>query len=133
VGFVFGRTIPLPTNHKTKLPIPVSLSPYFVRHISSNLLLSHSVIMVAITQFIVAGVVAVAVQGLPSMPTYSTAVSATARFKKLLTEGGAGQTLLTGDALKKEIVFPFKPKANSTTAKGGVAVAAVSCLRTAQK
>jgi hypothetical protein len=82
--------------------------------------------MVAITQFFVAGVMVVAVQALPSMPTFSTAVSATARFQKLLTQGGLGKTLLTGNQLKKQIVFPFTPKANATTAKGGVAVAAVS-------
>jgi hypothetical protein len=87
-----------------------------------------SVKMVAVTQFVVAGVLAVAVQALPQMPTYSTARSATARFQKLLTQGGMGKTLLTGPALEKQIVFPFTPKAstNATTPKGGVAVAAVS-------
>jgi hypothetical protein len=108
--------------------------------------------MVAITQVLVAGLMTVAVQGLPqpqaaapsatstpapvatqdakamAMQLFGklfTAPTAVKRFQTLLTKDGKGETLLTGDELKKQIVFPFTPKANSSTAKGGVAVAAV--------
>jgi hypothetical protein len=102
--------------------------------------------MVAITQFLVAGLMTVAVQALPqpqaAQPTASSAAAPAAtkkaisaaelaslaaipRFQKLLTEGGEGKTLLTGDDLKKQIVFPFSPPARTDASpKGGVAVSA---------
>jgi hypothetical protein len=54
-----------------------------------------------------------------------TAPTAVKRFQRLLVDGA--QKLITGDALRKMIVFPFDPATappNGTT--GGVAVAAVS-------
>jgi hypothetical protein len=108
--------------------------------------------MVAITQVLVAGLMTIAVQALPqpqaaassattaappaatqdpkaiAMQLFGklfTAPTAVKRFQTLLTKDAKGETLLTGDELKKQIVFPFTPKANTSTAKGGVAVAAV--------
>jgi len=105
--------------------------------------------MVAITQFITAGLMTIAVQALPqpqaAQPTASSAaapaapaatkaainaadlasLAAVPRFKKLLTEGGEGVKLLSGDDLKKQVVFPFSPPAKTdATPKGGVTVAA---------
>jgi hypothetical protein len=102
--------------------------------------------MVAITQFLVAGFMTVAVQALPqpqaaqSLASSAAAPAATKnadakavnlaslsaipRFQALLTEGGEGKKLLSGDDLKKQIVFPFTPPATPSAAKGGVAVAA---------
>ena len=57
-----------------------------------------------------------------------TAPTAIKRFQRLLTNGG--QTLFTGDALRKMVVFPFDsgaPTANSP--KNGALVAAVSRVR----
>jgi hypothetical protein len=108
--------------------------------------------MVAITQFLVAGLMTVAVNALPQpqAPAPSatiapapvstgdakalaaalfsklfTAPTAVKRFQALLTKDAAGVELLTGEELKKQVVFPFTPRANST-AKGGQTVAAVS-------
>jgi hypothetical protein len=108
--------------------------------------------MVAITQFVAAGLMTVAVQALPqpqaAQPTASSvaapaatknadakavnlaSLSAIPRFQALLTENGEGKKLLTGDELKKQIVFPFTPPATPSAAKGGVAVAAVSAPHT---
>lgn len=95
--------------------------------------------MVAITQFIVAGLMTAAVQALPQQATYSSATSAPApastdafpnqglladlltlptavrRFQRLLTEGSMKDIkLVTGDQLSKVVVFPFEAKANAT-------------------
>jgi hypothetical protein len=52
-------------------------------------------------------------------------LSAVARFQRLLTEDGEGEKLLTGEDLKKQIVFPFSPPAETdATPDGGVTVAA---------
>lgn len=109
--------------------------------------------MVAITQVLVAGLLTLAVQARPQpqaaqpsvTPTLAavpapsaaapapsqddkdklaalllTAPSALQRFKRLLTSGGA---LLTGDALKKLVVFDFN--AAKPTGDGGRVIAAV--------
>ncbi|KAF1916354.1 RmlC-like cupin domain-containing protein [Ampelomyces quisqualis] len=107
--------------------------------------------MVAITKFLIIGLMTVAVQALPqpqaaapsttmapapvatkdakalAVEIFSklfTAPTAVKRFQALLTKDAAGMELLTGDELKKQTVFPFTPKVNSTTAKGGVTVSA---------
>jgi hypothetical protein len=54
-----------------------------------------------------------------------TAPTAVKRFQRLLVDGA--QKLITGDALRKMIVFPFDPAtAPPSGTTGGVAVAAVS-------
>jgi hypothetical protein len=69
----------------------------------------------------------------PATPAAAKAISAAdlgflsgvVRFQKLLTEGGKGEKLLSGDNLKKQIVFPFSPPAKTdTTPQGGFTVAA---------
>lgn len=110
--------------------------------------------MVTITKTLIAAVAVSAVQALPqaSFTTVTTPSSATAtpaaspdadaqkalfaglftaptaikRFKLLLTEGG--QSLLSGDALKKLIVFDFNGAEPAKGAKGGATKAAVSTL-----
>jgi hypothetical protein len=100
--------------------------------------------MVAIT-YLHIGLMTIAVQGLPQLPAAQPAAPSAAapaitkavsaanlfflsglgRFQKLLTEDGEGETLLTGDGLKKQIVFPFSPPATTDiTPKGGISVAA---------
>jgi hypothetical protein len=103
--------------------------------------------MFTITKVIVAAIALGAVQALPQSQTYQpsavssappaptstpdifddllTAPTAIKRFQRLLVDGA--QKLITGDALRKMIVFPFDPATpppNGTT--GGVTVAAVS-------
>lgn len=110
--------------------------------------------MVAITQFIVAGLLTAAVQALPqpqaaapAPPTAPappasdkdaadqkkaelfeklfTAPTAVKRIGTLLTQKVNGETkLLEGDDLKKQIVFPFSPPPVQNQTAGGAAVAA---------
>lgn len=109
--------------------------------------------MVAITQFIVAGLMTAAVQALPQpqagtlappapaasdkdaadqakaklFQTLLTVPTAVKRFQTLITQKVNGETkLLEGDDLKKQIVFPFTPPPVANQTAGGAAVAAVS-------
>jgi hypothetical protein len=101
--------------------------------------------MVTRAQIFVAGLLTVAVQGLPqpqvaqpsALPTPGlsaennaqlfsdlfTAPTAIKRFQKLLVDG---ETLLTGDRLKQLIVFDFNGASSAAGAKGGKTSAAVS-------
>ncbi|OAK94739.1 RmlC-like cupin [Phaeosphaeriaceae sp. SRC1lsM3a] len=107
--------------------------------------------MVAITQFIVAGLMTAAVQALPQpqagtpappapaasdkdaadqakaklFQTLLTVPTAVKRFQTLITQKVNGETkLLEGDDLKKQIVFPFTPPPVANQTAGGAAVAA---------
>lgn len=107
--------------------------------------------MVAITQFIAAGLLTVAVQalpqaGAPAAPAPAatdkdaadqakadlfqrllTVPTAVKRFQTLITKKVDGQfQLLQGEELKKQIVFPFSPPPVANQTAGGAAVAAVS-------
>ncbi|KAH8710253.1 RmlC-like cupin domain-containing protein [Phaeosphaeriaceae sp. PMI808] len=93
--------------------------------------------MVAISQFLAASIIAVvAVHALPQPQDNAnsasdetailfrdlfTAPTAIERFRRLLVEG---ETLLSGDALKKLIVFAFTPAFPAPNAKGGATKAA---------
>lgn len=92
--------------------------------------------MVAISQIFATSVlVGCAVQALPQRQAETgrddpgalfrdllAAPTTVKRFQRLL---GNGETILTGDALKKLVVFPFTPPASAPNANGGASKAAV--------
>ncbi|KAF2819556.1 RmlC-like cupin [Ophiobolus disseminans] len=97
--------------------------------------------MVAFTQIVAAGLMTIAVNALPqqipqasatpapSAPVSAedliTAPSAIKRFQRLLTSGEPmAKTLLTGEALRKLVVFDFNIAKPAEGAKGGAAQAA---------